>query len=284
MKRHHYGYLEGITSAIVNIILFSLKIWVGLATGSIAMITDAWHTLSDSVSSGLVLVGFWISAKPKDKEHPFGHGRAEQISAIVIGTILALASFQFLYDAINSFKATNSVTYGKSIIIVSIITIIIKETLAQFAIWSGKKINSQALIADAWHHRSDAATSLLILIGAILGRYFWWVDAILGVLISLAILYTAYEIITSASNSILGESISQDFTNQIITTITESAPETSDIHHIHVHKYGEHSELTLHLKLPGELSVYESHTIANKVEADLEKKFNMHSTIHIEPK
>ena len=95
-QKQQLGYLEGWLSSVLNVVLFGLKLWVGMMAGSVAMIADAWHTLSDTLTSVIVLVGFWISGKPKDKEHPFGHGRAELIGAIIIAILLALVGFSFL--------------------------------------------------------------------------------------------------------------------------------------------------------------------------------------------
>ncbi|GAI77757.1 unnamed protein product, partial [marine sediment metagenome] len=150
------GYLEGIISIFLNTFLFGLKYWVGMKTFSIAIIADAWHTLSDSLTSLVVIIGFKISSKPADKEHPFGHGQAEIVSSIIIGTMLAIVGFNFLIASIQRFTNQQSAVYGTSAIIVFLISVIVKEGLAQFSIRAGKKIDARSLIADGWHHRSDA--------------------------------------------------------------------------------------------------------------------------------
>lgn len=186
------GYLEGTISIALNTLLFGLKFWVGTKTFSIAIIADAWHTLSDSLTSLVVIIGFKVSSKPADKKHPYGHGRAEIISSVIIGTMLAIVGFNFLIASIQRFINQQSASYGNLAIIVFIISVIVKEGLAQFSIRAGKKINSQSLIADGWHHRSDALVSLMVLVGIFMGGYFWWVDSIMGIIVSLAIFYTTY--------------------------------------------------------------------------------------------
>jgi cation diffusion facilitator family transporter len=186
------GYLEGTISIILNTFLFGLKYWVGIKTFSIAIIADAWHTLSDSLTSVVVIIGFKVSSKPADKKHPFGHGQAEIISSVIIGTLLAVVGVNFLIASIQKFINHQSASYGNLAIIVFIVSVIVKEGLAQFSIRAGKKINSQALIADGWHHRSDAMVSFLVLVGIFIGEYFWWVDSIMGAAVSLVIFYTTY--------------------------------------------------------------------------------------------
>ena len=175
-KKNRLAYIEGWLSIFTNIILFGLKYWAGIVTGSVAIIADAWHTLSDSISSVIVLIGIKISDKPADKEHPFGHGRAELIASMIIGVLLAIIAFNFVLESIEKLKDHESVVYGKLAIIVTIVSILSKEMLAQYAFWAGRKIKSPILKADGWHHRSDAISSILILIGIFIGKYFWWVD------------------------------------------------------------------------------------------------------------
>ena len=142
------GYLEGFISTILNILLFGLKYWVGIQTFSVAIVADAWHTLSDSLTSVIVIIGFKVSSKPADKEHPFGHGRAELISSVIIGTLLIIVGFNFLVESIHRFINYQSANYQNLAVIMFIISTIIKEGLAQFSIRAGKKINSYSLIAD----------------------------------------------------------------------------------------------------------------------------------------
>ena len=127
------GYLEGTLSIILNTILFGIKYWVGIKTYSIAIIADAWHTLSDSFTSLVVIIGFKVSSKPADKKHPYGHGQAEIISSIIIGTLLAVIGVNFLIASIQKFINHQSASYGNLAIIIFIISVIVKEGLAQFS-------------------------------------------------------------------------------------------------------------------------------------------------------
>ena len=277
------GYLEGFISTILNILLFGLKYWVGIQTFSVAIIADAWHTLSDSLTSLIVIIGFKISSKPADKEHPFGHGRAELISSVIIGTLLVIVGFNFLVESIHRFINYQSANYQNLAVIMFIISTIIKEGLAQFSIRAGKKINSYSLIADGWHHRSDAIVSFLILIGIFLGEYFWWVDSIMGIVVSLLIFYTAYNISKNAISALIGEKPDEDLISEIRKIVNYNISRDVKLHHLHFHIYGNTKELTFHIRLPGDMRLEEAHQIATNLEEKIKEKMDIETTIHIEP-
>ncbi|MEA2022005.1 MAG: cation diffusion facilitator family transporter [Candidatus Caldatribacteriota bacterium] len=277
------GYLEGLVSIILNIILFGLKYWVGIQTFSVAIIADAWHTLSDSLTSLIVIIGFKVSSKPADKEHPFGHGRAELISSVIIGTLLAIVGFNFLAESIHRFVNNQFANYQNLAVIMFIISTIIKEGLAQFSIRAGKKINSYSLIADGWHHRSDAIVSFLILIGIFLGEYFWWVDSIMGIVVSLLIFYTAYNILKNSISALIGEKPDEDLISEIRKIVNCNISRDVKLHHLHFHIYGNTKELTFHIRLPGDMRLEEAHQIATNLEEKIKEKMDIETTIHIEP-
>jgi cation diffusion facilitator family transporter len=147
-NRNKYIAREGWLSIIGNIFLFGLKYWAGIVTGSLALVADAWHTLTDSVSSVIVLVGGKISNKPADDEHPFGHGRAEHIAAIIIGVLLAIVAFDFIMGAIEKFGTKEKTVFGTVAWVVTILSIFVKEGMAQYAFWAAKKADSSILKAD----------------------------------------------------------------------------------------------------------------------------------------
>ena len=275
---------EGWLSIIVNILLFGLKYWAGIVTGSIALMADAWHTLSDSVSSVIVLIGAKVSVKPADKNHPFGHGRAELIASIVIGVLLSIIALNFIQESVDKLRNHQKVIFGTIAIVVTIVSIIIKEGLAQFAFWAWKKTTSTILKADAWHHRSDAISSAIILIGIFTGKYFWWIDGVLGILVAILILYASYEIFRDAVNPLLGEVPDKNLLKKIHEICIRSTDtDIISAHHYHVHKYGDHTELTFHVKLPGKMNLNEAHDIASKIEATIKSELNIEATIHMEP-
>ncbi len=283
MKRTNLGYIEGWLSITFNIILFALKYWAGIITGSIALIADAWHTLSDSVSSVIVLLGVKVADKEADKEHPFGHGQAEHIASIVISVILAIIGLKFIIDSTSKLINRESVEFGSIAIIVTVISLLSKELLAQFAYWASGKMDSNILKADAWHHRTDAISSGLILIGILLGDYFWWIDGALGNIVALLILYAAYEIFHESASPILGKSLNEELIREIKDICEEHGIERHRPHHFHMHQYGKHIELTFHIKFPKNESLYNTHNLATLVENQIKSKFGFESTIHVEP-
>lgn len=283
LNKSNWAFVEGWLSIVGNILLFGLKYWAGLATGSIAIIADAWHTLSDSLSSVIVLVGVKISKKPADEEHPFGHGRADLISAFIIGILLLLVGFDFLIESYHTLKNHESSQFGIIAIVVMIISVVVKELLAQFAYFGARETHSKVLRADGWHHRSDAISSLVILVGIFLGPYFWWIDGALGIIVALLIGHAAYEIIRDSIHSLLGESPSNTIINDLKLICKSVYEQNMDPHHFHIHTYGDHTELTFHIRLPQNMPIKEAHDVATKLEEAILAKFGYMSTIHIEP-
>ncbi|MCF8373354.1 MAG: cation diffusion facilitator family transporter [Bacteroidales bacterium] len=279
--KKHYAYVEGWLSLIGNIILFAIKLWAGIVSNSVALIADAWHTLSDSVTSVIVLVGTKISAKPPDEEHPFGHGRSELIASIIIGVLLVVVAFSFVRESIVQLSEKESANFGTVAIVVTIISIVSKEIMAQLAIRYGKKVNSQPMIADGWHHRSDALSSVVILVGILIGSQFWWVDAVLGIAVGLLILVTAVEVLKNAINPLIGEAATEELLDRLIEISKTVTHEELHIHHIHVHTYGDHVELTFHIRLPGEMMLEDTHSITRKFVQAIREDLDIQATIYV---
>jgi len=205
----------GWISILVNILLFGLKYWAGIASGSVAIIADAWHTLSDSISSLIVVIGVRISSRPADQDHPFGHGRAELLAAVIIGAILAVVSIEFGIESIKRLAGGESAEYGTVAIVITVLSILAKEGLARYSFFAGKKTGSRSLRADAWHHRSDAISSILILAGIFLNKFAWWIDGVLGLMVAVLILHAAFGVLRDAYNSFLGEKPAKDLVEKV---------------------------------------------------------------------
>lgn len=270
-------------SIVGNVVLFGLKYWAGIVSGSVALLADAWHTLSDSFTSVIVIVSTRISTIPPDEEHPFGHGRANLISAIIIGVLLAVIAFNFVMESFHKLTTGESAHYGTVAIVVTITSVVVKELMARFSIWASKRTNNKALKADGWHHRSDAFSSLVILGGIFLNPYFWWIDGALGIIVSLVLFYTSYEVIKDGTYPLLGETPDDEIIDNLKTVISDTYGEELHIHHIHIHRYGHHVEMTFHIKLPKQISLQEAHNIVTKIEKSVRDEMNIESTIHPEP-
>lgn len=282
-SRKAAGYLEGWVSVGTNFIIFLAKLLVGRNAGSVAMTADAWHTLSDSLTSVIVLLGFWLAARPPDDRHHFGHGRAEAIGSTIIGTLLALVGISFFKESIIRLVNHRPASFSTLAIIIFSIAALMKEGLAFFSFWLGKKIKSSSLVADAWHHRSDSIASALIVIGALLGSRFWWIDGVLGIGVSGLILAAAASIFRSSISYLLGESPTPGFEARIRKAVLQADDRLESVHHLHIHEYGEHHEVTFHVRLPAGMNLDEAHTIASQVERNLREQLKVEATIHLEP-
>ena len=277
------GYLEGFVSVIVNSALFVLKLWAGIVTGSIALTADAWHTLSDSISSVVVIIAAKLSSKKPDKEHPFGHGRWEQIAALFIAFLLAIIAYDFLKDSITQFYQKEAVRFGTLAIVVTIISIVVKEGLAQYAFYIGRKTDNISVKADGWHHRTDALSSLVVLLGIFFAKQFWWIDSVLGIIISLLLFYSTYEIAKESIIKLLGEIPNQDLIDNIRKIVRTIYPGDLQMHHFHIHNYVTHQELTFHIKLDNAMSIESGHKIATQIENRINEQFGIEATVHVEP-
>ena len=278
----NWTLIEGWVSISANIVLFCLKLWVGLITGSVALLADAYHTLTDSLSSAIVIFSGWLSRKPADDQHPFGHGRSDLISSVIIGVLLALIGFEFLLKSVEQIRSGVGVDYGIAAIIVTILSIIVKELMAQFAFWAGRKSKNPILKADGWHHRTDALSSIVILVGILCSSFATWIDGALGLLVSLLIFYASWEILNDSVSRLIGETPDRDLMKQIDAIIDNSGLDVQP-HHFHLHRYGDHIELTFHLTMGADLTLEQAHEQAHMIEHELRDQLGIEATIHMEP-
>lgn len=283
MDKAKAGYIEGVVSVIINTILFALKSWAGIVTGSIALTADAWHTLSDSVSSVVVIIGVKLSSKKPDREHPFGHGRWEQITALIIAFILAVIAWGFMKDSIIKFTGRESTKFGTLAIVVTIISIVVKEALAQYAFYIGRITDNVSVKADGWHHRSDALSSVVVLIGILFASQFWWIDSVLGAIISVMLVYATFRIAKEAIGKLLGEKPSPELISKITSLLGKEYSGSIQPHHFHIHNYVSHQELTFHIKLENSITIMSGHKIATDIENKVFELFGIIATVHIEP-
>jgi len=281
------GILKATVSVVVNTLLFVLKFWAGVVSGSVALIADAWHTLSDSATSLVVLVGIKLSRKKPTQSHPFGFGRWEQITALICGFILAVVAYQFTLDAIGRLRDNTGANFGIIAIVVTLFSILVKEGLAQYAFWVYRKTGFVTMKAEGWHHRSDALSSIPVLLGVFVAKFWgdtlWWMDGVLGIVVAMSLFYVSFEIIKSSITKLLGEQIPAKLESDIKTYIHENFGHYYT-HHYHIHSYGDVRELTFHLHVDGNDTVEKSHQLATDIEQALKAEFHLECTIHIEPK
>jgi len=281
--RSHYGTLEGWTSIFINFSLGIIKIFIALIYGSISLLADAIHTLSDMATSVIIILGFKISRKPGDKEHPFGHGRMEQIATLIVAILLGVSAIELIQYSFQRILSPQPVNISWLPIIIIFITIFFKEWLGQFSNYLAKKIGSLALEADAWHHRTDAISSLVVVIALIASKYgFIYLDGIVGLAIGVYIIYLGWDIAKKSIDQLLGESADEALINEIKDIVMQEK-QVKNIHDLIVHQYGEQKLLSLHMEIPANITLSEAHTIADNVENMIEENLNIYTTIHLDP-
>jgi len=285
-NREQAQIFTGVFSIAVNAVLFIVKIWAGVTTGSIALVADAWHTMSDSLTSVLTVVAAKLASRKPDKEHPFGHGRWEVVASFIMAFVLAFIGYEFLTGSIDRFNDRETVVFGTLALSITIVSIAVKELLAQFSFYLGRKYNNPVIIAEGWHSRSDSLSSIVVLAGIVITRFFtglWWMDSVLGIFCALAIFYAAFKVMKESIKNILGEEPKQELIDELRNEVEKICDIDVNLHHFHLHNYITHKELTFHMKLDGQMTVNDGHKIATVIENMILEKFEMDATIHIEP-
>lgn len=292
-EREKKIYRVTLMGSIVNVILLVFKFVAGIVGGSAAMIADAIHSLSDFLTDLVVVVFVKISSKPEDEDHDYGHGKYETLATSIIGIALLCVGFYILYNGGHKIwdfiNGTQLEQPGMVALVAALVSIGLKEWTFRFTAKVGKDVNSQAVIANAWHHRSDALSSIGTAVGIggaiLLGSKWAVLDPIAAVVVSIFIVRTALSLVRTASGDLLEKSLPAEIERKIIE-IAESEPEVSDVHNLCTRHIGSNIAMEMHIRMPGEMSLSECHRHATEVERKLRKHFGEHTHInlHVEPK
>lgn len=284
-ERKLIGYVEGWISVVGNLVLFVFKFLCGVYLNSISLIADAFHSLSDVLTSVVVILGFKFGGRPADKEHPFGHGRIEQIATIIIAFLLLIVAYDVGRSALDRILKPQKVGFNIIVFLLLILSAIFKEWMARFSIFLGKKIDSSSLIADAWHHRSDAIATALVALGLITTRFgFYVLDGIMGMGVAVLIAWVGVELIKNSASFLIGEAPSNELVEKI-KSIALSIPGVLNLHDITVHNYQSNIVITLHIEVEDNISAKEAHEIALKVQDSIKQNIEDSQVIvHIDPK
>lgn len=277
---------------IVNIILTILKVIGGFLAGSRALLADALHSASDIVGSVVVLFGVKIANKPPDEEHPYGHGKAENVASIIVALLLIVVGIEISISSIKIFFGDLPEAPGKIAIVILIISIIVKEILFQYKFWLGKKYRSSALISEAWHHRSDSLSSLAALIGvglAIAGEYFGldmlvYGDAVAGIVVSIIVIKVGYDLARDAATIFLEKVLSKEDIQHYKKTVL-SVNGVKGIDELLARTHGHYIIVDIKISVDSTITVIEGHDIAVEVKSKLIKKHEEIEDvlIHINP-
>ena len=281
-----------LVGSVVNIILTVFKIFAGVLGRSTAMIADGIHSLSDLLSDIVVIVFVKISAKGRDKDHDYGHGKFETFATLIISLMLIVVAVNLMSGGINKIRQIldggEVSSPGMIALWAAVASIVLKEILYRYTIIQGKALNSPMMIANAWHHRSDAFSSvgsLLGIAGAIfLGDKFVILDPITGCVISIFILEMAVKMSVPAIKELLDVSLPDDVEEKIEAT-AKSVKGVVDLHELKTRREGPGIIMEGHLVLDSEISLKEAHDISKKVEESLRKEFGTETQIslHLEP-
>jgi cation diffusion facilitator family transporter len=282
--RESYGYLGGIVGIFVNAILFAIKLSVGLISGSIAVTADAFNNLSDAASSVITIVGFKLASKPADEEHPFGHGRIEYISALIVSFMVMMVGFQFIKASFDRIKNPTPVTFEIIPFVLILVSIAAKIWLSRFNKFVGKSINSGALEASSLDALGDVFASSCVALSLLISRWTTFpVDGYIGILVALFILYSGFSITKETLSPLLGEAPDKELVEDIKNGVL-SYEHINGVHDLVIHNYGPgRCMASIHAEIPCDISVVTIHEIIDKAEKELSKKLNVFLVIHMDP-
>ncbi len=276
-----------IISIIANVLLAAFKLVAGVFAHSGAMVSDAIHSASDVFSTFVVMIGIKIAGKEPDEEHPYGHERMECVAAIILATILCITGLGIGKNALGSITggSTEIVIPGVLALIAAIVSIIVKEAMFWYTRHYAKKIDSGALMADAWHHRSDALSSIGALIGIIFARMgYVMMDSIACLVICVFIVKAAYDIFKDAVDKMVDKSCSTEVEDEI-RAIVMAQDGVKGIDSLSTRLFGNKMYVDLEIRADGEKTLNETHEIAEAVHDSIEEKFEKvkHIMVHVNP-
>ena len=282
--RDSYGYFGGLVGIILNLILFTIKLIVGLITNSIAIIADAFNNLSDVASSVITILGFKLASKPPDKEHPFGHGRLEYISGLIVSFMVILVGFEFIKTSFNKIIHPSNVIFSLIPFLLILASIGIKIWISKFNSIMGNAINSSALKASSTDAFSDVISSSCVALSLLLSI---WVnfplDGYIGILVSLIIIYAGYSLIKKTLNPLLGEAPDKELVKGIRSKLL-SFDYITGAHDLVIHNYGPGRCMgSIHAEVPCDISIVKIHEIIDKAEKEISDEFNLYLVIHMDP-
>lgn len=292
MTREKQIFRITIIGSIVNAVLLVLKFIAGILGHSSAMIADAVHSLSDFITDIIVLVFVKISGRPKDRDHDYGHGKYETLATAMIGIGLLAVGAGILYKGISNivFWAGGGQLQAPETIALwaALISIVSKEILYRVTVRCGLKVNSDAVVANAWHHRSDALSSIGTAVGIggaiILGERWTVLDPIASVVVSFFIIKVSFDLLKEGIGELLERSLPDEVEKEILDVIN-SFSDVSDPHHLCTRRIGNYYAIEFHVRMDGNTTLKVSHARATQIEKALRSRFgaSTHIVIHVEP-
>lgn len=282
--RESYGQFVSGAGICVNLLLSAVKLAIGLMSGAISIIADAFNNLSDVGTSAIMLAGFKIAAKPADEEHPFGHGRAEYLSGLFIAAAMILVGGKLFYSSLEKILTPEALSVDNVTLLVLAISVAAKFFLGLFYRHAARKINSSAIAAAALDSFTDClATGVVIISIGVWLKFGMNIDGGAGIFISAFILRGGFQSLKEILNPLLGDRPNQQLLDDI-KKIVMASPEVLGVHDLIIHSYGaKRMFVTMHVEMPATLKLLEAHEIIDKLERRLQSQFQVSATLHVDP-
>ena len=282
--RLNYGVFSGYVGVIVNFLLFALKLTMGILSGSVAIAADAINNLSDSGSAAVTIIGFKISAKPADKDHPFGHGRVEYIAGVVVAVIIIAVGFDFLKESIFRIFEHGSAKIDLVMLIIIGFSMLFKGWLFFFYRYVGNKIHSPTLNAAAFDSLSDIGSTAVILIALLAEKYFnLAIDGYVGTIVSVLVLIAGIKVLRDTINPLLGEPPSKEFVDELEARLLQIDGITG-VHDVIIHNYGPNQYFaTAHAEVDLQGDLLSVHDLLEGAEIEIGKSMPIHLLLHCDP-
>ena len=282
--RESYGTVSSITGIVVNVMLSAGKILTGILFNSISVTADGVNNLSDGASSIITLIGFKISGKPADKDHPFGHARMEYLAGFILGIAILLVGVELIKSSFNKIINPVKTVFSIEMTVVLIISILVKLWLSVFYNKLGSKISSATIKAARTDSRNDVVATTVVLLSVFISKLTGYeVDGYVGILVALFVLYSGYDILRDILNPILGEMPDGEFISSIENKII-SYDGIVNIHDLVVHNYGPNRYFaTVHAEVNAKEDILKSHDLIDNIERDFARELNINLVIHLDP-
>lgn len=282
--RYAYGRLAGCAGLAANLLLFVGKLLVGLLSGSLGIMGDAFNNLSDAGSSVVTLVGVKLSAAPPDKEHPFGHGRIEYISAMMVALLILLAGFELFTSSIGKIRNPEPVDFHIVSLVVLGASILVKLWMALFYRGIGNRIQSTTLKAAATDSRNDVAGTLVVLVSAVVEwQTGWQIDGWVGTAMAVFVMWSGFSVVRETISPLLGQAPDSALVQQIKDTVLAHEGIVG-VHDLMIHNYGPgRCVISLHAEVPCGRDLLQSHDLIDLVERELSRRFGAITCIHMDP-
>lgn len=282
--RGAYGFLAGVIGIIVNLFLFAVKLTVGMISQSIAVTADAFNNFTDAGSSLVTILGFKLSNMPADEEHPFGHGRIEYLSALVVSAMVMLVGVEFIRSSIERILNPTPIQFEVIPFVLILFSILFKIWLSRFNVFIGKKINSSALKAAGLDALGDVVTSSTVALSLLASKWTAFpIDGYVGVAVALMILYSGFKLTKETLNPLLGEAPDPELVLAIKNEVM-SYDHITGVHDLIIHNYGPGKCMcSIHAEVPANMSIVKIHEIIDAAEKEVSEKLNVYLVIHMDP-